>query len=179
MAGRGRPGRAPQTTKRERFAALIAAGVSNSEACRSVGVNRKTGTRWRFGRVVTVREGRTLEYPPVISARSREVSSRYLSEDERVRIGDLRRQRLGVRAIAEQLGRSPSTISRELRRNVEEPGRSYRPFAAHRLAGGATAAAKDRQAGHRRGVGGVRGGAVAGAVESGADLCGAAPTVPR
>lgn len=70
----------------------------------------------------------------MISARKREISSRYLSEDERVRIADLRRQRLGVRAIAEALGRSPSTISRELRRNVEEPGWTYRPFGAQRLA---------------------------------------------
>jgi hypothetical protein len=42
MAG-GRPGSAPQTEKREWFARLIAQGVSNSQACRIVGVNRKTG----------------------------------------------------------------------------------------------------------------------------------------
>ena len=35
------------TEKREQFARLIGQGVSNSEACRLVGVNRKTGTRWR------------------------------------------------------------------------------------------------------------------------------------
>jgi transposase, IS30 family len=70
----------------------------------------------------------------VISARPRAISSRYLSEDERVRIGDLRRQGLGVRAIADRLGRSPSTISRELRRNVEQSGDQYRPFTAQRLA---------------------------------------------
>src|SRR5674476_600897 len=133
MAG-GRRGPAPQTVKREQFARLIAEGVSSSEACRIVGVNRRTGKRWRHGRTITVRDGRKLHYPPVISARKREISSRYLSEDERVRIADLRRQRLGVRAIAEELGRHPSTISRELRRNVEEPGGAYRPFAAERLA---------------------------------------------
>lgn len=33
------------TEKRDHFAALIRQGVSNSEACRLVGVNRKTGTR--------------------------------------------------------------------------------------------------------------------------------------
>jgi len=36
------------TEKREQFARLIGQGVSNSEACRLVGVNRKTGTRWRL-----------------------------------------------------------------------------------------------------------------------------------
>jgi len=133
MAG-GRRGPAPQTVKRQQFARLIAEGVSSSEACRIVGINRRTGKRWRHGRTITVRDGRKLHYPPVISARKREISSRYLSEDERVRIADLRRQRLGVRAIAEELGRHPSTISRELRRNVEEPGGQYRPFAAERLA---------------------------------------------
>jgi hypothetical protein len=55
----------------------------------------------------------------VISARKLEVSPRFLSEDERVRIADLRRAGMGVRAIGGQLGRSPSTISRELRRNCE------------------------------------------------------------
>ncbi len=133
MAG-GRRGPAPQTAKREQFARLIAQGVSNSEACRIVGINRRTGKRWRHGRTITVRDGRKLHYPPVISARKREISSRYLSEDERVRIADLRRAKLGVREIAEALGRSPSTISRELRRNVPEPGGAYRPFAAQRMA---------------------------------------------
>jgi IS30 family transposase len=133
MAG-GRPGPAPQTAKREQFARLIAQGVNNCEACRIVGINRRTGKRWRHGRTITVRDGRKLHYPPVISTRKQEISSRYLSEDERVRIADLRRQKLGVRAIAEQLGRNPSTISRELRRNVPEPGGAYQPFAAQRLA---------------------------------------------
>ncbi len=133
MAG-GRRGPAPQTVKREQFARLIAEGVNNSEASRIVGINRRTGKRRRHGRTITVRDGRKLHYPPVISARKREISSRYLSEDERVRIADLRRQKLGVRAIAEALGRSPSTIGRELRRNVEEPGGTYRPLGAQRLA---------------------------------------------
>jgi IS30 family transposase len=39
-----------------------------------------------------------------------------------------------VRAIAERTGRSPSTISRELRRNRDPGSGRYRPFAAHQLA---------------------------------------------
>jgi Homeodomain-like domain len=46
----GVPGLAPLMTQRQEFAWLIAKGVNNSEACRLVGVNRRTGTRWRFGR---------------------------------------------------------------------------------------------------------------------------------
>jgi IS30 family transposase len=64
----------------------------------------------------------------------REISDRYLSEEERVRIADLRRAGAGVRAIAERLGRSPSTISRELRRNRDPASGQYRPFTAHKLA---------------------------------------------
>jgi transposase, IS30 family len=133
--GRGRPGPAPQTAKREQFAALIARGVNYSEACRIVGINRRTGKRWRHGRTITSSSGRRLHYPPVVgSGRKREISSRFLSEDERVRIADLRRAGEGVRAIARELGRDPATVSRELRRNRDEGSGRYQPFAAQRLA---------------------------------------------
>src|SRR6266700_6714275 len=108
MAGRGTPGRALQAEKREQFARLIAQGFSNSEACRIVGINRRTGKRWRHGRTVTTRDGRKLHYAPVAGA--------------------------GRRAISEQTGRSPSTISRELRRNRDPGTGQYRPFTAHKLA---------------------------------------------
>src|SRR6201988_4124124 len=92
MAGRGRPGRTPQVEKRELFGRLIAQGFSNSEACRVVGINRRTGKRWRHGRTITTRDGRKLHYAAVVTtgAVRREVSPRYLSEDERVQIADLR-----------------------------------------------------------------------------------------
>ena len=61
------------------------------------------------------------------------LSARFLSEDERVQIADLVKAGRGVREIAARLGRSPSTVSRELRRNVGITGR-YRPFHAHKLA---------------------------------------------
>jgi transposase, IS30 family len=135
LAGRGRPGPAPQTAKRERYAALTARGVSFSEACRIVGINRRTGKRWRHGRTITGSNGRRLHYPPVVGVkRKRVISARFLSEDERVRIADLRRAGAGVRAIARELGRDPATISRELRRNVDSNSGAYRPHAAQRLA---------------------------------------------
>jgi IS30 family transposase len=120
--------------REEQFARLIARGVGSAEACRIVGVHPKTGKRWRLGRTITSCGGRRVHYPPVIGARKAEISPRYLSEDERVRIADLRRAGLGLRAIAGQVGRSPSTISRELRRNCEPGSGQYRPFAAQRLA---------------------------------------------
>jgi IS30 family transposase len=130
--GRGRRGALPLTEKREEFARLIARGLSNAAACRVVGVHPRTGKRWRLGRTIISSDGRRLHYPPVISARKREISARYLSEDERLRIGDLRRAGAGIRVIAAELGRSPSTVSRELRRN--QSGGQYRPFAAQRMA---------------------------------------------
>jgi IS30 family transposase len=131
---RGRPGPAPQTSKREQFGRLIARGVPNAEACRLVGVNRRTGTRWRFGREITSSSGEKLHYPAVINSRKRVISPRYLSEDERVRIADLDRAGRGVRVIAVELGRDPATISRELRRNSDPVSGQYRPFTAQRLA---------------------------------------------
>ena len=126
----------PQAEKREQFARLIAQGFNNSEACRIVGINRRTGKRWRHGRTITTRDGRKLHYAAVVTtgAVRREISPRYLSEDERVQIADLRQAGAGVRAIAERLGRSPSTISRELRRNRDPGSGRYRPFTAHKLA---------------------------------------------
>jgi IS30 family transposase len=50
------------------------------------------------------------------------LSGRYLSFAEREEIAILNAQHVGVRAIARQLGRSPSTISRELRRNAATRG---------------------------------------------------------
>jgi transposase, IS30 family len=53
---------------------------------------------------------------------------------EREDIACYRERRLGVRQIAVMIGRSPSTVSRELRRNTSRSPRRYRPFCAHMLA---------------------------------------------
>ena len=55
-----------------------------------------------------------------------------LTRDERYQIYALRKAGHSQKEIAEVLGRSPSTISRELRRNKGLKG--YRPEQAHRLA---------------------------------------------
>ena len=113
----GRPGRPPFAAKREQFGRLIARGVGSAEACRIVGVHPKTGKRWRLGRAVTSSSGARLQYAPVVGTRKQVISERFLSEDDRVTIADLRGAGFGVRAIAAQLGRSPSTVSREIGRN--------------------------------------------------------------
>ena len=102
--GRPRPGPgAPLTAERERYLRLVALGVSNVQACREVGVHRITGTRWRDGRNMVDHTGRPRYYPP-IAAPPVVISARFLSEDERVLIGDLLRAGQSVRSIAARLG---------------------------------------------------------------------------
>jgi IS30 family transposase len=122
-----------QAEKQQRYVQLIAQGVNNSEACRLVGINRKTGSRWRYGRRVRNSAGALVIHPPVKIEESRPRSPRYLSEQERIRIADLLAAKMTVRGIAEQLGRAPSTISREIRRNSDPDGR-YRPHHAEHAA---------------------------------------------
>ena len=50
MRDRRRRAGGVQAEKQQRYVQLIAQGVNNSEACRLVGIDRKTGTRWRYGR---------------------------------------------------------------------------------------------------------------------------------
>ncbi|WP_436703229.1 helix-turn-helix domain-containing protein [Geodermatophilus sp. CPCC 205761] len=87
---------------------MLQTGVGTVAACEAVGITRKTGYRWRA-------ENGGL--PPARLAESAR-STRFLSLLERQRIASLRGRDLAVREIARRLGRSPSTISRELRRNL-------------------------------------------------------------
>jgi IS30 family transposase len=128
-------GSAPLIDKREQYLKLMAQGMTNSAACRAVGVNRKTGNRWMYGRTVTNSAGQKLTYPPINDAETaREISPRFLSQDERTIIADRFFAGHSMRAIAAELGRSPSTISREIRRNRLAGTGVYYPFDAHRRA---------------------------------------------
>jgi transposase, IS30 family len=126
------PGRRPQSAKRQRFVELRERGWSILAAAREVGVSRTAGNNWSRG-YKTYRHGRVSGFVPALERLAvRQISARYLSQDERIEIADLRRAGLNIRQIADQLGRAPSTISRELRRNAAAGG--YRPFEAHRCA---------------------------------------------
>jgi transposase, IS30 family len=118
--------------KQEWFVRLVAQGVSNSEACRMVGINRRTGTRWRYGRTILNTAGESVHYPAVSPIAVKPRHPRYLSLVERTMIADLRRAGVSVRDIADELGRAASTVSRELRRNADDRGR-YLPATAERL----------------------------------------------
>lgn len=104
----GRRGRKRQLDLESEYWRLISAGVGTVAACRAVGITRKTGYRWRA------------ETGGIPSARLAEPAraGRYLSLLERQRISTLRERGHGVREIARRLDRSPSTISRELKRNM-------------------------------------------------------------
>lgn len=113
-SGRGRmcsPGRAhPLLETRRRFWVKIAEGLSSQEAAVFCGVSGPVGSRW-------FRESGGMS-PFAVTA----PSGRYLSFDEREEIALLTVWGLGVRQIARRLKRSPSTVSRELRRNVTVRG---------------------------------------------------------
>jgi IS30 family transposase len=61
-------------------------------------------------------------------------SDRYLDREERYELARLRELGLSLRQVAARLGRSPSTISRELARNADPRAGGYQPERAHRLA---------------------------------------------
>lgn len=104
----GRRGRKRQLGVEDEYWRLIMDRVGTVEACRLVGITRKTGYRWRAERG---------GLPPLrLVDASR--GSRYLSLLERERIAALRGQGLSIREIARRLGRPASTVSRELRRNT-------------------------------------------------------------
>ncbi|MCC3779979.1 IS30 family transposase [Streptomyces sp. UNOB3_S3] len=105
--------------------------MSAREAARIVGINLRTGKRWRNGRNPS---GGTAGAPPINVVVPPPRPSRYLREDERIHIADRLREKAGVRTIAAELGRSPSTVSREIRRNRHPGNGQYRPHAAQRRA---------------------------------------------
>lgn len=104
----GRRGRKRRLGVEDEYWQLILAGIGTVEACKLIGIGRKTGYRWRAERG---------GLPPLRRVEHQR-SGRYLSLLERQRIATLRGQGLSMREIAARLGRSPSTISRELRRNA-------------------------------------------------------------
>ena len=102
------PGRPPvgRREHRQRFWEAIARGLSSEEAGVVAGVSPAVGTRW-------FRENGGMPSSNLTS-----LSGRYLSFAEREEIAILHAQGFGIREIARRIGRCPSTISRELRRNA-------------------------------------------------------------
>ena len=106
------PGRPPgwRREHRQSFWDLVEQGASSEDAGERAGVSAPVGTRF-FRHAGGMRD---LSKAPL--------SGRFLTFVEREEIAILRAQNLGVRQIAQALSRSPSTISRELRRNAASRG---------------------------------------------------------
>ncbi len=142
--------------RREEFVRLRAAGLTRAEAAARVRADRRSAIDWDKGITIIHRgrvypDGRVVRYPEptmqvMTTARTgraiggrvdldrveKVIDSRYLSLVEREQLRDLHRAGLSIRQIAVAMHRSPSTISRELRRNTVT-ARGYLPHTAHRL----------------------------------------------
>ena len=108
MRSPGRP--YPSRHVEQAFWRRIAEGMGSEAAAVAVGVSAPVGSRW-------FRNGGGM--PPINLAAP---SGRYLSLVEREEVAILMAQDHGVREIARRMGRHPSTISRELRRNAATRG---------------------------------------------------------
>jgi DNA-binding CsgD family transcriptional regulator len=111
----------------------IAKGLTSEDAAIAVGASQAAGSRW-------FRERGGM--PTFLLA---PVTGRYLSFEEREEIAVLKAQDAGVREIARRLGRDPSTISRELRRDARR--KAGLPGVGRAVEGGVDdASAEDREA---------------------------------
>jgi IS30 family transposase len=147
QAGRRSTRGSQRHPRRDEYEQLRAAGVPRRRAAERIGINERTAKDWDYG-VRKTRNGRT--YPngvhvdyatgtstivcvnAVSPVLDKQLHPRLLSLVERERIRDLRAEGHSLRAIATALGRSASTISREIRAN--STCGVYRPYAAHRAA---------------------------------------------
>ncbi len=109
MPSPGRPA-VNQLETKQAFWRCIAQGMESDAAASACDVSQPLGPRW-------FREAGGM--PPI---ELEPPSGRYLSFSEREEIALLWAQNHGVREIARRLGRSASTISRELRRNAATRG---------------------------------------------------------
>jgi transposase, IS30 family len=100
----------------------LAAGLGPARAARAAGVSDT------YARVINRRMGGVYRPAGVT------YSARYLDREERYELARLREAGCSVREVARRMGRSPSTVSRELARNAAPRGGGYQPERAHRLA---------------------------------------------
>ncbi|MDQ0213568.1 transposase-like protein, partial [Arthrobacter bambusae] len=139
LKGHGKSGTGPHPGRDEYFR-LRKTGASRRTAAAAVGIHLRTAEEWDHGirksngrriypdgRIVDYKRGVTTLTPPVgttgttrvpvpVSALEKPIDPRFLTVQERELIRDLHAAGSSIRAIAHALGRSPSTISRELDR---------------------------------------------------------------
>lgn len=150
--------RAVATTRRVEYLKLRVCGMDRNSAADACGMSRRTAldvdkgvVKGSHRRVVFVPDGedahrykRLMQVLGYVDGRvsvpvqvmpqaavEKVIDGRYLSVEDREMIADRVNQNMSIRAIARELGRSASTISREIARNSGDDG-IYRPFEAHR-----------------------------------------------
>ena len=105
---------------KRRYFELIRQGASGSEASAQVGVSLSCGSLW----FIDAGSVTFIDSP---------ISSRYLSQDDRIEIADGLAAGESVKVIAARIGKSYQTVYREIARNQKPDGR-YQPWHAHGLA---------------------------------------------
>ena len=99
---------------------LIRSGLGGSVAAELVGVSTSCGSLW----FIDAGSVPFLERP---------LSSRYLTQDDRIEIADGLAAHESVKSIATRIGKSYQSIYREIARNTKPDGR-YQPWFAHNQA---------------------------------------------
>lgn len=121
--------------RRLHYLELVRSGINFTQAARTVGVSKRTGKVWRNGRPRATgrNEKSSVDWYRGDMDIPKEVHSRYLSQDERIIIADMRLSGKSLIEIANALGRNKSTISREVRRNTDPRSNKYMPYRAQQL----------------------------------------------
>jgi len=106
---------------RTMYARLMSQGISNAEApdnqCQPANWHAVAPRLNGHGRTVKNAQRRESPYAPIPLKTPTTISSRYLSEGERIIIADARQAGKSLRQIAAGLESSPCTVSREVARN--------------------------------------------------------------
>ena len=111
--------KSPSRVKR-RYFELIRSGLSGSQAAQRVGVSLSCGSLW----FIDAGQVHFIEKP---------ISSRFVSQDDRIGIADGLARGIPVKVIAAVIGKSYQTVYREIARNRKPDGR-YQPWYAHNQA---------------------------------------------
>ena len=110
------PNKMPPEVKR-RYFELIRQGLSGSAASSRVGVSLSCGSLWFI-------DAGSVDFI------DKPISRRYLTQDDRIEIGDGLAAGEPVKAIAARIGKSYQSVYREISRNRKPNGR-YQPWYAH------------------------------------------------
>ncbi|QJC21937.1 helix-turn-helix domain-containing protein [Arcanobacterium buesumense] len=91
-----------------------------TQATEAVGVSQRSGKVWRNGknRSTGGNEAASVDWYCFHMDKPNPMSSRYLSQDERIIIADMLKHNVSIREISQRLGGAPFRISREVRANT-------------------------------------------------------------